>query len=167
MKEPRTMTIRAAEPADAPLILALIKDLADYEKLNHEVVATEEKIRETLFGPRPFAEALIGCVDGEPVGFAVYFFSYSTFLAQPGLYLEDLFVRPAFRGIGLGKALIAAVARVAVERDCGRYEWSVLDWNEPAIRFYQSLGAEMHGDWRRMRIMGPALEKMAALSCPS
>jgi GNAT superfamily N-acetyltransferase len=153
--------IRAATKCDAPVILALIRELAEYEKLTHEVTATEEKVRETLFGERPFADALMGCVDGEAVGFAVYFYSYSTFMAQPGLYLEDLFVRPAFRGIGLGKALIAAVARVAVERGCGRYEWSVLDWNAPAIRFYEALGAEMHPDWRRMRVMGEALEKMA------
>ena len=162
MKSASEIFVRPAAGGDAPVILALINELAEYEKLTHEVTATEEKLRETLFGERPFAEALMGCVDGEAVGFAVYFYSYSTFLAQPGLYLEDLFVRPAFRGIGLGKALIAAVARVAVERGCGRYEWSVLDWNEPAIRFYEGLGAEMHPDWRRMRVMGDALQRMGA-----
>jgi GNAT superfamily N-acetyltransferase len=155
------LAIRPATAADVPLILQFIRELADYEHLTHEVTATEEKLRATLFDPRPFAEALIGCVDGEPAGFAVFLHNYSTFLAQPGLYLEDLFVRPAFRKLGLGKALIAAVARIAVERGCGRYEWSVLDWNTPSIAFYQSLGAEMHGDWRRMRLTGAPLAALA------
>lgn len=159
---PPVLTIRAAVPDDVPLILAFIRELAEYEKLTHEVSATEELLQASLFGPRAFAEALIGCVDGEPAGFAVFLYSYSTFLAKPGLYLEDLFVRPAFRKLGLGKALFLTVAGIAVERGCGRYEWSVLDWNEPSIRFYESLGAEMHAAWRRMRVEGPALEAMAA-----
>ena len=153
--------IRSATEADAPLILQFIRELAEYERLTHEVEATEERLRATLFGPRPFAETLIASVNGEPSGFAVFLPNYSTFLAQPGLYLEDIYVRPPFRGCGLGTALITAVARIAVERGCGRYEWSVLEWNTPAIRFYKSLGAEMYGDWRRMRVTGAALSALA------
>jgi GNAT superfamily N-acetyltransferase len=160
---PSDLAIRAAVPGDVPLILAFIRELAEYEKLTHEVSATEELLHATLFGPTPFAEALIGCVDGEPAGFAVFLYNYSTFLAKPGIYLEDLFVRPAFRKLGLGKALLLKIAGIAIERGCGRYEWSVLDWNEPSIRFYESLGAEMHAAWRRMRVEGPALGAMADL----
>lgn len=155
------LTIRPAAPDDVPHILAFIRELAEYEKLTREVSATEELLQATLFGPQPFAEAMIGCVDGEPAGFAVFLYSYSTFLAKPGLYLEDLFVRPAFRGLGLGKALLLRIGGLAVERGCGRFEWSVLDWNEPSIRFYENLGAEMHAAWRRMRVEGAALEAMA------
>jgi GNAT superfamily N-acetyltransferase len=158
------LSIRAASPGDVPHILAFIRELAEYEKLTHEVSATEELLLQTLFGPKPFAETLIGCIDGVPAGFAVFFYSYSTFLALPGIYLEDLYVRPQCRKLGLGKALITEVARIAVERGCGRYEWSVLDWNAPSIRFYESLGAEMHGDWRRMRISGSALKEMAKIN---
>ena len=158
------LAIRPATAADVPLILQFIRELADYEHLTHEVTATEEQLHATLFGPRPFAEALIGSVDGVPAGFAVYLHNYSTFVAQPGLCLEDLFVRPPFRKLGLGKALIAAVARIAVERGCVRYEWSVLDWNTPSIRFYESLGAELHGDWRRMRMTGAPLEALAQVA---
>ena len=157
-------TVRAATESDVPVLLAFIRELADYEKLTHEVSATEDRLRATLFGPRPFAEALLACADGEPVGFALFFHNYSTFLARPGLYLEDLFVRPAFRGQGIGKLLLATVARLAVERGCGRYEWTVLDWNTPSIRFYESLGAEMKSDWRIMRVTGAALENMAKLA---
>ncbi|HWB03693.1 MAG TPA: GNAT family N-acetyltransferase [Verrucomicrobiales bacterium] len=157
------LSLRPATPEDVPHILAFIRELAEYEKLTHEVSATEELLQRTLFGPKPFAETLIGSVDDVPAGFAVYFYSYSTFLALPGIYLEDLYVQPKFRKLGLGKALITEVARIAVERGCGRYEWSVLDWNTPSIRFYESLGAEMHRDWRRMRISGPALEEMAKI----
>jgi GNAT superfamily N-acetyltransferase len=157
------LTIRAATPADVPDILAFICELAEYEKLTHEVSATEAQLMATLFGPRPFAETLIGCVEGEPAGFAIFLYNYSTFLALPGIYLEDLYVRPRFRKLGLGKALITEVARIAVARGCGRYEWSVLDWNAPSIRFYESLGAEMHGDWRKMRVSGPALQTMAGM----
>jgi GNAT superfamily N-acetyltransferase len=156
------ISTRSATAADVPVLLQLIRELADYEKLSHEVVATEATLQETLFGARRSAEALIGCVAGEPAGMAIFFHNYSTFLAQPGLYLEDLYVRPAHRGCGLGKALITAVARIAAERGCGRYEWTVLDWNTPAIEFYQSLGAEMKGDWRIMRVTGAALTRMAA-----
>jgi GNAT superfamily N-acetyltransferase len=136
-------TIRAATEADVPLILAFIRELAAYEKLSAEVTATEEQLRLTLFGPRRFAEALFACADDQPVGFAIFFHNYSTFLAQPGLYLEDLYVQPAFRKRGLGKLLITTIARIAVERGCGRFEWTVLDWNKPSIEFYESLGAEM------------------------
>ena len=146
------LTIRPATQADIPLLIQLIRELAEYERLSSEVSATEEQLRETLFGPRPFAEALIGCADGDPVGYALFFYNYSTFLAQPGLYLEDLFVRPAARGHGLGRLLFTSVAELAAERGCGRFEWSVLDWNAPAIRFYESLGAKMQSDWRIMRM---------------
>ena len=157
-------TIRPATESDVPLLLALIRELAEYEKLAHQVSATEEQLRATLFGARPFAEALLACADGEPAGFAIFFHNYSTFLARPGLYLEDLYVRPAFRGRGLGKLLMTTVARIAVDRGCGRYEWTVLDWNIPSIEFYESLGAEMKGDWRIMRVTGERLEKMARLA---
>jgi len=135
-------TVRAATEADVAVLLAFIRELAEYEKLTHEVSATEEQLRRTLFGPRPFAEALLACVDAEPVGFALFFHNCSTFLARPGLYLEDLYVQPPFRGCGFGKLLLTTVARIAVERGCGRYEWTVLDWNTPSIRFYESLGAK-------------------------
>lgn len=156
-----SITTRPATEADVPVLLALIRELADYEKLSHEVIATEETLRDTLFGPRKSAEALIGCVNGIAAGMAIFFQNYSTFLARPGLHLEDIYVQPVHRGCGLGKALITAVARIAVERGCGRYEWTVLDWNRPAIEFYESLGAEMKGDWRIMRVTGAALRKMA------
>jgi GNAT superfamily N-acetyltransferase len=160
---PDGITVRPATPADVPLILAFIRELAEYEKLAHEVTATEALLHATMFGPQARAETLIGCVNGEAAGFAVFFYNYSTFLALPGIYLEDLYVRPPFRKLGLGKALLTTVARIAVERGCGRYEWSVLDWNEPSIRFYEGLGAEMHGAWRRMRVSGDALQKMAGM----
>jgi len=155
------LSTRPATESDAAFLLQLIRELAEYEKLSHEVVATEESLRNTLFGPQRVAEALVGCVDGEPAGMAVFFHNYSTFLARPGLYLEDLYVRQIHRGLGLGRALITAVARLAVERGCGRYEWTVLDWNTPAIEFYQGLGAEMKPDWRIMRVTGDALARMA------
>jgi len=154
-------SIRPAKREDVPVILAFIRELAEYERLAHEVVATEDLLATALFGPRPEAEVLIACAGGAPVGFALFFANFSTFQARTGLYLEDLFVRPAFRGLGLGKRLLIEVARLAVARGCGRYEWSVLDWNAPSIRFYESLGAEMHGDWRRMRVTGPALAQLA------
>ncbi|TDU81256.1 ribosomal protein S18 acetylase RimI-like enzyme [Prosthecobacter fusiformis] len=161
---PPLLTIRPATETDVPAILALILELADYEQLTHEVVATVDSLRATLFGPSPCAEALMGCVNGEVAGFALFFQNYSTFLARPGLHLEDLYVQPAHRGCGLGRALITAVARIAHERGCGRYEWTVLDWNTPAIRFYESLGAEMKSDWRIMRVTGPTLESMARVA---
>jgi GNAT superfamily N-acetyltransferase len=157
------LSIRAATESDVAMLFSMIKELAVYEKLLDEVTATEEKLRETLFAARPYAETLLGCVDEVPVAFAVYFTTFSTFLAQPGIYLEDLYVKPEHRGCGLGRKLITEVARIAVSRGCGRYEWAVLDWNTPAIDFYQKLGAEMTDEWRRMRISGDKLEAMARL----
>ena len=152
------LTIRNAEPSDAALILRFIRALAEYEKLAHEVVADEDKLRATLFGVRPGAEVLLAELAGEAVGFALFFQSYSTFLAKPGLYLEDLFVDPASRGKGVGVALMSALARICVQRHYGRFEWSVLDWNENAIRFYEKLGATMLPDWRLCRVTGDALK---------
>jgi GNAT superfamily N-acetyltransferase len=157
-------SIRPAADADVPLILQLVHDLATFEKLGHEVAATEEKLRTALFpaAGRPTAECLLAFADDKtPAGFAVYFTNYSTFLAQPGLYLEDLFVRPEFRGRGIGKALLLHVARLANQRGCGRMEWTVLDWNETAQAFYKKLGATVLPDWRICRLTGPALAKYA------
>jgi GNAT superfamily N-acetyltransferase len=151
--------IRLARPSDAALVLELIRELAAYEKLSHQVTATVEGVRETLFGERPAAESLIAELDGAPAGFAVFFSNYSTFLARPGIYLEDLFVRPELRRRGVGRALFTQLARLAVERRCGRFEWSVLDWNEPAIAFYRSLGAEPLSDWTVFRLTGEALQR--------
>lgn len=154
-------TIRPATRGDVPVILELIRGLAEYEKLAHECVATEARLEETLFGARPQAEVIIAMADGVPAGFALFFSNYSTFLAREGIYLEDLFVKPAFRGRGIGKQLLAHLARVAVERGCGRLEWSVLDWNEDAIRFYESLGAKAMDEWTVFRVTGDALAKLA------
>lgn len=154
--------IRQATSEDVPAILGFIRDLAEYERLAHEVVADEAALRATLFGPRPAAEVLLAELAGEAVGFALFFTSYSTFLARPGLYLEDLFVRPAARGAGVGGALMAACARIAVERDYGRFEWSVLDWNERALGFYRALGAVPMGDWTVQRLAGAPLAALAA-----
>ena len=156
------IVIRAATRADVPAILAFIRELAEYEKLAHEAVADETGMAEHLFGPTPRAEVLIAEVDGAPAGFALFFHNFSTFLGKPGLYLEDLFVRPAFRGLGLGKRLMLRLARIAVERDCGRFEWSVLDWNTPAIGFYRSLGAVGMDEWTVQRVSGDALHALAA-----
>ena len=156
-----SLRIEPASEAQVPLILEFIRGLAEYEKLSDEVVATEASLRQSLFGPRPDAEVVIAYADDEPAGFALFFHNYSTFLGRRGLYLEDLFVKPAFRGRGVGRALLQHLARVAVERGCGRFEWWVLDWNEPAIRFYQSLGARPMGDWTVYRLTGPALEALA------
>jgi GNAT superfamily N-acetyltransferase len=150
-------TIRFAGEADVPLILHFIKGLADYEKLTHEVRATEAQLRETLFGARRYAEVIIGEFEGAPVGFALFFHNYSTFLGQPGIYLEDLFVKPEMRGRGFGKALLTFLAKLAVERKCGRLEWSVLDWNAPAIGFYKKLGAVPMDEWTIFRLTGDAL----------
>ncbi|MBL0768723.1 GNAT family N-acetyltransferase [Sphingopyxis sp. XHP0097] len=156
-----TLTIRLATAADLPLIAGFIRDLADYEKLSHEVRFDEAKLGENLFGPRPYAEVIIGEIDGSPQGFALFFHNFSTFEGRPGIYLEDLFVRPEARGSGLGKALLAHLARLCIERDCARLEWSVLDWNEPAIGFYKSLGARMMDEWTVMRVDGDALARFA------
>ncbi len=147
---------------DVPVLWSLIRGLAEYERLLEQFVATEDGLRASLTGPPPSAEALLARVDGEPVGFALFFHNYSTFLARRGLYLEDLFVLPAWRGRGIGKRLFARVARVAAERGCGRLEWSVLDWNEPAIRFYRGLGAEALDGWTVYRLTGSALQRAAA-----
>ena len=153
--------IRPAQPADVPALLGLIRDLARYEKLEHEVVGTEDDLRRHLFGPAPRAEALVVEEAGALVGIALFFHNFSTFLCQPGLYLEDLFVQPEHRGKGHGAALLRALAAVALQRGCGRFEWSVLDWNEPAKGFYRSLGAQEMKDWRIMRVAGEALETLA------
>ena len=154
--------VRSATADDLSIVLQLIRELASYEKLSGQVEATEEKLRATLFpaGRPPAAECLLALDEnGAPAGFAVYFTSYSTFLARPGIYLEDLFVRPEFRRRGVGRALLLRVAHLACERGCGRMEWSVLDWNRPAQAFYRSLGAEVMPDWRICRLAGPALAK--------
>ncbi len=163
---PPTPVIRI-EPAkldDVPLILSLIGELAEYERLSHEVTATEDGVREALFGARPVAETLIAYLDGEAVGFALFFTNFSTFVGRPGIYLEDLFVRPAARRVGVGRRLFAHVARLARDRGCGRLEWSVLDWNEPALRFYGGLGARPMSDWTIQRLTGEALNRLAAES---
>ena len=155
------VTLRAAVPGDEVALLALIRGLAEYERLAHEVVATEALLREQLFGARPPAEAVIARVAGEPVGFALYFTSFSTFVGRAGLFLEDLFVLPAWRGHGIGRRLFRHVAQIAVARQSGRMEWSVLDWNEPALRFYGSMGAQPMGDWTMQRLTGEALLRAA------
>jgi GNAT superfamily N-acetyltransferase len=161
MSFPPDLVVRFAVPADAPEILAFIRELAEYEKLLDEVIADEAAIKATLFHIRPAAEVLIAELGEQPVGFALFFQSYSTFLAKPGLYLEDLFVRPAARGKGVGQALMSALARIAVQRSYGRFEWAVLDWNEPALRFYAALGAAPQDQWTVQRLVGAPLEALA------
>ncbi|MEO8192679.1 MAG: GNAT family N-acetyltransferase [Gemmatimonadales bacterium] len=153
--------IRAAQESDTATILAFIEDLAEYERLRDSCIATEEKLRKTLFSDRPAAEVLIASIGEEPVGFALFFYSYSTFLAQRGVFLEDLFVKLAARGHGVGYALLAALARIALERDCGRLEWSVLDWNQLAIDFYKRIGARPMDDWTTFRLTGEPLRQLA------
>jgi GNAT superfamily N-acetyltransferase len=154
--------IAPAGVGDVAQILGMIEALADYEKLRHLCVATEAGLRSALFGSRPAAEVLLGWEGSTAVAFALFFHNFSTFLGRRGLYLEDLFVQPAFRGRGYGRALLVYLARIAVDRGCGRFEWAVLDWNAPAIGFYESLGATVMPDWRISRVTGPALEKLAA-----
>ena len=154
--------IRPATKTDVPVILSFIKKLADYERLSHEVVATEDSLRETLFGRRRTAEVAIGYYKHQPVCFVLFFHNYSTFLGRPGIYIEDLFVDETFRRRGFGGALLRYVARLASERRCGRLEWSVLDWNEPAINFYKKLGAVPMSEWTVFRVTGEALTKLAA-----
>jgi GNAT superfamily N-acetyltransferase len=156
------LEIRSATRDDVPLILSLIKELAEYERLSQEVVATEEGLRDSLFGERPVAEVLIGYLGDEPAGFALFFHTFSTFLGRPGIYLEDLYVRPAFRGAGVGRTLLARLAGLATERGCGRLEWSVLDWNKAAIRFYKALGAVPMDEWTVYRVTGDAVGDLAA-----
>ena len=157
-----TCRIRPASPEDVPLILSLIRELAEYEKLLHEVTGTEAELRTALFGARPHAECVIAELGGKPAGFALFFHNFSTFLAKPGLYLEDLYVKPELRGKGVGKKLLAHLAALALKRGCGRFEWAVLDWNKPAIDFYRSIGAEMMESWKINRLAGKALERLAA-----
>lgn len=156
-----TLSIRPGERKDVALIADLIRGLAEYERLADEVTMTEEKLDRALFGERPYAETLIAEDGDEPVGFALYFHNFSTFLAQPGIYLEDLFVKPEFRGAGVGRALLEALARTAVERGCGRLEWAVLDWNESAIGFYERLGARPNSEWTVYRLTGESLRALA------
>jgi GNAT superfamily N-acetyltransferase len=153
--------IDPAVPDDAPLIVAMVRELAEYERLLHEVRITPADVVRDLFGPRRHAEAVIAREGDEAVGFALWFHNYSTFAGRPGLYLEDLFVRPACRGRGHGEALLRYLARIAIERDCARFEWAVLDWNSPAIAFYRKLGAVAMDDWTVQRVTGPALRALA------
>lgn len=154
-------TIRDASPADLPVVLQLIRDLAEYERAPKEVIATEEGLRDVLFGAEPAAHVLVASESEEPVGFAVYFFNFSTWLARPGLYLEDLFVKPEKRGHGYGRALLAHLARVAHERGCGRMEWAVLDWNKPAIEFYKKIGAVPMDQWTIFRLTRDGIARLA------
>lgn len=156
-----TLRIAPAESQDVPLILSLVRELAEFERLLDQVTASEEQLSESLFGERPYAEVVIAWVGEEAAGFALFFHNYSTFLAKPGIYLEDLYVRPKFRGEGCGKALLVHLAALAVERGCGRLEWSVLDWNQRAIDFYESLGAKALDEWTMYRVTGDALTKLA------
>ena len=154
--------VREAAQEDVPLILSFIRELAEYEKLSREVVATEEDLRANLFGERRYAEVLIAEHDGAPAGFALFFHNFSTFLGKPGIYLEDLYVKPELRGAGIGRNLLAHLARLAKGRGCGRLEWWVLDWNEPSIGFYEKLGAVAMDDWTVYRVAGGALDELAA-----
>jgi GNAT superfamily N-acetyltransferase len=155
------ITIRPAAVGDVAIILQFVRELAHYERLEHQVVATEEMLREALFGSRPYAEVVFACLNGEPVGFALFFHNFSTFLGQAGIYLEDLYVRPEARGHGVGRSLLTWLAATAVSRGCGRLEWAVLDWNEPSIRFYRNLGAVALDDWTTYRVTGAALTQLA------
>jgi GNAT superfamily N-acetyltransferase len=163
----KNLRIRPATASDVPLVLSLIRELAEFEKLSHQVVATEENLRATLFGPRAVPEVLIAEWQGEGVGFALFFSSYSTFLAKPGIYLEDLFVRPSCRNLGIGQALLQAVAKRALERGCGRLEWSVLDWNENALRFYRRLGAKPQDEWTVQRMTLEEIRRLAESDPPA
>ena len=157
------LIIRAAGPADVALILAFVQELAEYERLSHLVTATEQTLLDSLFGPHPGAEVLLAFERDAPVGFAVFFHNFSTFLGRRGLWLEDIYVKPTFRGKGYGRKLLLHVARIAQQRGCGRFEWAVLDWNAPAIEFYQSLGAVPLDDWTIFRVTGESLARLAAM----
>ena len=154
-------TIRPATPGDVPVLFELIKALAEYEKLSHAVTGNAETLKAHLFGEKPYAEALIAEYESQAVGYALFFYNYSTFLTKPGIYLEDLFVLPEYRDRGIGKALIKSVGKIAIERNCGRLEWSVLDWNEPAIAFYENLGASVLPEWRICRVTEDSLTHFA------
>ena len=158
------LRIEPARPGDVDLIVSLVRELAEFERLLDKVVITPQDVLRDLFGPRPYAEAVIASVGGEPAGFALWFHNYSTFAGRPGLYLEDLYVRPAFRGQGHGEAMLQYLAALALQRDCARFEWSVLDWNEKAIGFYQRLGAEPMNDWTVYRVTGEALRRLAGVA---
>ncbi len=159
-----TVSIRMAVESDVPLILGFIEGLAEYERLRHACIATEDKLRDTLFSDRPAAEVLIASIDGEPKGFALFFHNYSTFLAQRGVFLEDLFVKPDARGHGVGDALLSTLAQLAIDRNCGRLEWSVLDWNDLAIGFYKRIGANPMDEWTTFRLTGAPLRELASRS---
>jgi GNAT superfamily N-acetyltransferase len=161
MTRPAALDISPAKSADVALILALINELAEYEKLRHESIATEASIHNALFGSNPHAEAVIARFDGEPAGFALFFHNFSTFLGKPGLYLEDLFVRPEYRGRAIGKSLLSHLAALALQRGCGRFQWQVLDWNRPSRDFYESLGAQADAAWVNYRMTGDALRRLA------
>ena len=154
------LSIRPAEPADVPVVASLIRQLARFEKLEHEVVLTEALLKAGLFGARPYAEAVLAEEDGQAIGFALFYHNFSTFLARPGMYLEDLFLLPDHRGRGVGRALLAHLARIAVERGCGRLEWAVLNWNQEAVRFYERLGARPNSEWTVYRLTGEALRAL-------
>jgi GNAT superfamily N-acetyltransferase len=156
-----TITIRPATGSDLPQVLAFIRELAVYERLEDQVVATEADLAAALFGARPYAEVVLGCLDETPVGFALFFHNFSTFRGKPGIYLEDLFVRPAARGLGVGKGLLAWLARTTLERGCARLDWAVLDWNKPSIGFYLGLGAVAQDEWTTFRLTAAALERLA------
>jgi GNAT superfamily N-acetyltransferase len=158
------LEVRAASPDDVPFLASAIRELAAYENMTDQVVLTEDLLTTNLFGPRPYAHSLVGLRDGVPVGYAVYFFSFSTFLAKPGIFLEDLCVLPRDRGTGVGKALLAAVAAAALDAGCARLEWNVLAWNEPAIGFYEGLGAVRNTEWQLCRMTGAPLQNLAALA---
>jgi GNAT superfamily N-acetyltransferase len=157
----RTISVRPATRSDLPQVLAFIRELAVYERLEDQVVATEADLAAALFGARPYAEVVLGCLGETPVGFALFFHNFSTFLGKPGIYLEDLFVRPEARGLGVGRRLLAWLARTTLERGCARLDWAVLDWNEPSIGFYRGLGAVAQDEWTTFRLAGAALERLA------
>jgi GNAT superfamily N-acetyltransferase len=161
MKEVADFQIRRARVEDVPIILELIRDLAAYERAPHEVIATEDQLVDVLFGKRPAAEVLLAFEGNSPVGFALFFHNFSTWLGRPGLYLEDLFVKPENRGKGYGRALLVELAKIAMERGCGRMEWAVLDWNEPAIKFYRALGATPMDEWTVFRLTRDGIERLA------
>lgn len=163
MSAPADVVIAPATPADVKLIVALIRELAEYEKLAHEAQATEGGIHAALFGERRYAEAVVARADGTDAGFGLFFHNFSTFTGRPGLWVEDVYVRPALRGRGIGKALFAAMARIALERNCARMEWSVLDWNKPAIDFYRAIGARAMDEWTIQRLTGEALARLAQM----
>ena len=158
---PDSLTIRPAAAHELPLVLEFIRELAAYERLEHEVEATTADLAAALCGPRPYAEVVFACLDGTPVGFALFFHTFSTFVGKPGIYLEDLFVRPQARGRGIGRHLLAWLARTTLERGCARLDWQVRDWNAPSIAFYRSVGAEAQDEWTTMRVSGAALERLA------